>query len=165
MIAANAGEVRVVNLYVPNGKEVGHEAYEAKLRWLDQLAAYVDDHSPTEPLVVCGDFNIAPEAIDVYDPDRWEGKNLFSVPERERFRKLLDWGLTDALRAARPAEQVFSWWDYRRGQFWRNQGLRIDHLLVTRPLADRIERVEVVRDLRKGEKPSDHAPVMLELED
>jgi len=164
MLAATVNDVRVVTVYVPNGREVGHDHYKYKLRWLERLHDYVAEHSPAEPLVVCGDYNVAPDEQDVYDPKRWEGKCLFSDPERAAFRRLLDWGLTDALRVVRPRETVFTWWDYRRAMFPRDMGLRIDHLLVTRPLADRILSVTVDRKMREGEKPSDHAPVVLELE-
>ena len=165
IIAATMNGVRVLNLYVPNGQEVGSEKFEYKLDWLDRLLDLLTKaHKPKDSLLLCGDFNIAPEDRDVYDPDRWRGKVLFSEPEKEMFQALLNWGLFDALRLLTEDGGLYSWWDYRMGAFGRDRGLRIDHVLVTRPLKERVRQVDVDRDERAGEKPSDHAPVTLVLD-
>jgi len=165
VMAGTAGGVRVINLYVPNGKTVGSEHYERKLGWLDRFRAFLETHhASTEPLLICGDLNIAPEDRDTYDPEVWKGRILASDPERERFRALLDWGLVDALRETTEDEGFYTWWDYRMGSFRRNLGLRIDHFLVTQPLVGRIQSVTVDREARSWEKPSDHAPLVLTLD-
>jgi exodeoxyribonuclease III len=161
VIAATLEGVRVVSVYVPNGKDVAHPAYAAKLAWLSRLRAYLDGaFEPEQDAVLCGDFNIAPEDGDVWDVALWSGQNLFSDPEKERFRDLLAWGLVDTLRLHHPEAGVFTWWDYRQGAFHRGWGLRIDHVLATRRLAARCAAVEVDRAERRGERPSDHAPVV-----
>lgn len=162
--------LRLVNAYVVNGKAVGHDYYDLKLRWLQALGAWLQaEHQPTDDVLVCGDFNIAPDDVDVHDPERWEGKVLCSEKERSRLRELLDWGLFDLHRAHAPDEQVFTWWDYRAGAFPRGWGLRIDLFLGTQSLRDRVESVWVDREERKKTtgpgKPSDHAPVILTLRD
>jgi exodeoxyribonuclease-3 len=165
VIAATVYGIRIVNLYVPNGKSVGSEYYAFKLEWLTRFLSFLDaEHVPSEPLLVCGDLNIAPEDRDTYDPDVWRGRILCSEPERERFRALLDWGLSDALRLGTEDGGIFTWWDYRMGGFRRNKGLRIDHFLVTRPVAERVREVVVDREERGGDKPSDHAPLVVTLE-
>jgi len=169
VLSATVGDLRVVNVYVVNGKSTTDPAYEVKLRWLDALAdwlAATADH--TGPLLVLGDFNVAPADPDVYDPVLWRGKNLASEPERDRIRRLVDWGLVDLGRAyAGNVEGPFTFWDYRMGAFHRGWGLRIDLLLGTAPVAERLISIEIDREERKptsGEgKPSDHAPVMLTL--
>jgi len=164
VIGARAGGIRVLNLYVPNGQEVGSEKYAGKLLWLDRLRSRLEEeHSPSEPLLLCGDFNIAPEDRDVYDPRRWKGKVLCSEPERERFRALLEWGLVDAIRSRTEEGGIYTWWDYRLSAFRRDWGLRIDHFLITNPLVSRVTSFTVDREERGGEQPSDHAPVVLEL--
>lgn len=157
--------IHVINLYAPNGREVGHPMYEYKLDWYNRLNRYLrETFSPTEPVVLCGDFNIAPADDDVWDPALWEGQNLCSSPEREEYHKMLAWGFTDSIRSRHPVEQIFTWWDYRQGAFHRGWGLRIDHILLSPPLAARCRAAVVEREERKGEKPSDHAPVYVELE-
>jgi len=164
VIAARAAGIRILNLYVPNGAEVGSEKYAGKLVWLDRLLRRLqEDHRPSEPLLLCGDFNIAPEDRDVHNPKRWRGKVLCSEPERERFRALLEWGLADALRARTEEAGIYTWWDYRLSAFSRNWGLRIDHFLLTAGLLPRVTDITVDREERGGEKPSDHAPLVLEL--
>ncbi len=164
LVAADVGGIRAVSVYVPNGREVGHEDFGRKLAWLsglrDYLAATFD---PEDRLLVAGDFNVAPEDIDSYDPEGLAGTIFHTGEERAALAKLLDWGLVDAFRHANPGLQFFTWWDYRGGNFHKNLGLRIDLLLVTEPLADRIESVWVDRDFRKGPKPSDHAPVVADI--
>ena len=168
VLSAAFGGVRVVDVYVVNGREVGHEQYDLKLAWIDALHEWIRrNHRPADPLLVTGDFNITPADIDIHDPTRWKGKCLASDPERERLRTMLQWGLHDLHRAATPDPGVYSWWDYRFGAFHRDWGLRIDLMLGTAPLLDRLQTVEVDREERKkgtGEgNPSDHAPVVLSL--
>ena len=165
LIAGTFGDLRVVNAYVPNGSEVGSEKYTYKLEWLDRFREFLErDCAPEEPLLLCGDFNIAPEDRDVHDPERWRGKVLCSDPERGKFRALVEWGLVDALRLGTEAAGIYTWWDYRLSGFRRDWGLRIDHFLVTRPLIPRVRDVSVDREERGGEKPSDHAPLIARLD-
>lgn len=155
--------VRVVNVYIPNGSEVGSDKYVYKLAWLAQLKSFFVQHcSNQEPLVLCGDFNIAPEDRDVHDPILWYGKILCSPEERAALEQIAAWGLVDVFRQHHHDRGLFSWWDYRGGGFRRNFGLRIDHLWATAPLASK--SVGCVIDLapRKLERPSDHAPVLAE---
>jgi exodeoxyribonuclease III len=167
VVSGRAGDTRVVCVYVVNGKVVGDPAYVTKLAWLDALRAWLaDSFDPSERLVICGDFNIAPDDRDVWDPVLWAGKNLASEPERERLRALLDWGLTDlGRRAAGDVVGPFSYWDYTAGAFHKGWGLRIDLALGTAPVVAGLGEVFVERDERKptfGEgKPSDHAPVVV----
>jgi exodeoxyribonuclease-3 len=160
-LAATVEGVRVVDVYVPNGKAVGDPAYELKLEWLRRLRSWLDDAcDPAADVVLCGDMNVAPEDRDVWDVALWQGQNLFSEPEKGAFRDLLKWGLTDTVRLHHPEPGLYTWWDYRAGAFHRGWGLRIDHILASAPLAARCTAVGVNRDERKGEKPSDHAPVV-----
>ncbi len=168
VISGTFDGVRVVNVYVVNGREVGHEMYDVKLRWLDALTAWIDaNHTPDVPLVVTGDFNIAPDDRDVHDPERWAGKCLCSDAERERYQALLDWGMVDLHRRHTDEAGLFSWWDYRYGAFPRDMGLRIDLALGTAPLAERLVSVDVDREERHKSfgtgNPSDHAPVVVTL--
>ena len=161
--------LRVVCVYVVNGKEVGAPEYELKLSWLDAFAAWLTStEQPASQLIVAGDFNVTPDDRDVYDPQVWRGRNLASEPERARIRGLLDWGLTDLGRAHNPPPGPFTFWDYRAGAFHRGWGLRIDLALATAPVAARCTAVTVDRDERRptfGEgKPSDHAPLIVSLE-
>jgi exodeoxyribonuclease-3 len=171
VVSATIAGVRVVDVYVVNGKSVQDPAYDVKLRWLEALSSWIDaTQDPAAPLIVTGDFNVAPSDLDVHDPILWAGKNLASEPERQRVQRLVDWGLVDLGRAAAgEGTGPFSWWDYRMGAFHRGWGLRIDLVLGTAPLAARLVSVEVDREERKptaGEgKPSDHAPVVLTLSD
>jgi exodeoxyribonuclease III len=171
VVAGTVGGTRVIDVYVVNGKAVGDPAYDTKLRWLSAFAEHLErSYDPSAPLIVAGDFNVAPSDLDVYDPVLWAGKNLASEPERSAVRRLLDWGLVDLGRAAAgETPGPFTFWDYRMGAFHRGWGLRIDLLLATDPLASRLASVAVDRDERKptsGEgKPSDHAPVILTLRD
>ncbi len=169
VLAARAGDVDVVAVYVVNGKAVGDPAYETKLVWLEALTAWIGStYKPGGSLVVAGDFNIAPDDRDVWDPDLWRDQNLASKPERERLHGLFDWGMTDLGRAAAGDVQgPFAYWDYTAGAFHKGWGLRIDLALGTAPVAARLEDVVVDRNERKptaGEgKPSDHAPVVVTL--
>jgi exodeoxyribonuclease III len=169
VLSAQVGRLRVVSVYAVNGKAVGDPAYETKLAWFDALQTWIDGSlDPDQPLLVVGDFNVAPDDRDVWDPDVWRGKILASEPERERIRRLAAWGLTDLGRAAAGDVQgPFTYWDYTAGAFHRGWGLRIDLALATAPVAQELEVVSVDRDERKptfGEgKPSDHAPLVVTL--
>lgn len=168
-VAAVIDGVRVVSLYCPNGRTVGHEMYEYKLRWFDQLNDWLSTFDRTDEIVLTGDFNITFDDRDVPDPESWRDKILCSAPERERLNALIDWGLTDALRLFDESGGVYTWWDYRTGGVLQNQGLRIDHHLISPPLVERAAAVEIDIEERKqegdGDKPSDHAPVTLVLDD
>jgi exodeoxyribonuclease-3 len=168
VIAATVGGIRLVNVYVPNGQAPDSDKYVYKLAWLERLHAYLADLLAKHPqLLVVGDFNIAPEDRDVHDPELWRGRVLASDPERERLRAILDWGSSDLLRLRNPEGGIYTWWDYQQGAFHRGWGLRIDLALGTSPVAERLASVAVDREERKptsGEgKPSDHAPVIVEL--
>jgi exodeoxyribonuclease-3 len=165
VLVATVAGVRVVNLYAPNGGEVGSDKYAYKLDWYRRLDAFLAARlDPATPVVLCGDLNVAPEDRDVWDPARWQGQTLCSAPERDAFRRLQAWGLRDALRLLHPdTPGLYTWWDYREGAFHRGWGLRIDHVLVTAPLAARCQAVEIDRQERKGARPSDHAPVVATL--
>jgi len=158
--------VRLVCAYIPNGSEVGSEKYEYKLRWLTALTAWLKDELVRHPqLALLGDYNIAPDDRDVYDPAAWQDKILCSAPERAAFQGLLDLGLKDSFRLFEQAEQSFSWWDYRAAGFRRNRGLRIDHILLSSPLVQRCTASTIDKTPRKLERPSDYAPVMVDLAD
>ena len=164
-IAATVGGVRVVCVYAPNGQAVGADAYAYKLAWYGRLRRYLDRrHAPAEPLVLTGDFNVAPEERDVHDPAGWAGGVLVSAPERAALRDLCDFGLVDTFRQHHQEGGRYSWWDYRSLAFPRNAGLRIDHLLATPPLAARCTAADIDREARKGRQPSDHAPVWAEFD-
>ena len=141
-----------------------HEHYQYKLRWLDQLAAHVAAIAkPTDALVVAGDYNIAPDDIDVWDIAALEGSTHVSAPERERLQTLAKWGLRDVVREQHPEPGIYSWWDYRNGSFHRGWGMRIDLALVTASVAKKTTWSAIDRNARKGEQPSDHAPVLIEV--
>ncbi len=166
LLVARVADLTIMSVYGPNGQEVGSEKYAYKLEWYRRLQAFLETSAtPAEPLVLCGDLNIAPEDRDVWDADKWRGQIMFSDAERAVFQGLVAWGLVDALRLHRAEGGLFTWWDYRAGAFHRGWGLRIDHILLSRPLAARCVAVEIDRDERKGEKPSDHVPVVATLED
>jgi len=161
VLAVSCGELRVVNLYVPNGQAVGSEKYEYKLRWLTALHAWLRVELQQYPqLVVLGDFNIAPEDRDVHDPQAWDGSVLVSAPERAALADLMQLGLSDVFRRFEQPPQSFSWWDYRAGSFRRNHGLRIDLILASAALAPRCSASRIDRLARSGERASDHAPVI-----
>jgi exodeoxyribonuclease-3 len=164
VLAATVDGMRVVCVYVPNGEGVDSPKYAYKLNWLGALRAWLERELARHPrLAVLGDFNVAPEERDVYDPRLWEGKVLFSAPEREALRRLFDLGLTDSFRLFEQPEKSFSWWDYRMNQFRRNMGLRIDHILLSPPLAKQTKASAIHKQVRAQERPSDHAPVVTEL--
>jgi exodeoxyribonuclease-3 len=168
MVSAVAGGIRFVSLYAPNGRVVGSPFYAGKLRWFERARRWLDETaSPDEPLVIGGDLNATPTDADVWDPVAAHGGTHVSEPEREALARLRAWGLVDAYRlAAGDLPGRFSWWDYRAGMFHRNEGMRIDLLYVTRPVADRIVWAEIDRQARKGPPiPSDHAPVVVDLDE
>ena len=164
-IAATIEGVRIIDVYVPNGQAVGLPAFAYKLEWLDRLRKDLDAHcAPDDEVLVTGDFNVAPEPIDVHDPKKWEGQVLCTPEERAALGHLLSFGLVDSFRALHPAETgAYSWWDYRMGAFKKNRGLRIDLALTTRRLLERVTSVTIDKRPRELERPSDHAPVIVEL--
>jgi exodeoxyribonuclease-3 len=164
VLAATVHGVRFVCFYVPNGQSVGSEKYQYKLRWLAAATRYLRHEIERFPrLIVAGDMNIAPEDRDVHDPELWRNQVLFSEPERAAFRDWLSLGLKDSFRLFEQAEKTFSWWDYRMLAFPKNRGLRIDHILLSPELARSCASCRIDRQARKGEKPSDHAPVIAEI--
>jgi len=164
VLAATIGGVRVISVYVPNGESVESEKYKYKLAWLERLAAWLRTEIATHPkLAILGDYNIAPDERDVYDPKAWEGQVLFSEPERTAFRRLLELGLKDSFRLFEQPEKSYTWWDYRMNMFKRKLGLRIDHILLSASLASACRACTIDRDMRARERPSDHAPVMAEV--
>lgn len=165
VLAASVGDIRVINLYVVNGSEVGSEKYEYKLRWLDAVTGWIaDEMKRHEKVVVLGDFNIAPEDRDVHDPEAWRGKVLCSEPEREALRRIMSLGLVDTLRQFEQEEGIFSWWDYRMNAFRRKMGLRIDLILASAAMAECCSASYVDIEPRRQERPSDHAPVVAEFD-
>lgn len=161
LVAATCGDVRVLNVYVPNGQEVGSEKYEFKLTWLKRLNRYITTELKShDRLALLGDFNIAPEEQDVHDPTKWETSVLFSPDMRRAFSELLGLGLADVFRAFDQPPSSFSWWDYRAGAFRRNFGLRIDHILCSRALSAACQSCEIDKGPRGWERPSDHTPVV-----
>lgn len=165
ILAATAGPVRVVNVYVPNGERVGSEKYAFKLNWYAALRRYLAAELTRYPLLaVVGDFNVAPEERDVHDPRLWQNQVFFSEPERAALKLVLATGLADVFRRFEAAPGHYSWWDYRQGAFRRNLGLRIDHIFCSRQLAEQCRACFIDRTPRGLERPSDHAPVVAELD-
>jgi exodeoxyribonuclease III len=165
LVAATCSGVRVHSVYVPNGRVVGSEHYVAKLAWLDELRSYLERNcSPSDPVAVCGDFNIAPEDRDIYDRVALEGSTHITEPERQALRAIEAWGLVDAFRLLYPQDQLFSWWDYRAGNFHKHLGMRIDLVLLTEVLAKNASYALIDRNARKGKQPSDHAPVFVDVD-
>ncbi|MGB9429403.1 MAG: exodeoxyribonuclease III [Gammaproteobacteria bacterium] len=166
VLAATVGDLLVLNLYVPNGQSLDSDKYRYKLDWLAQLGLWLAQLLRQHPrLVVLGDFNIAPEDRDVHDPAAWSGQVLVSDAERAAFRQLLDLGLQDSFRLHTEGGGHYSWWDYRTAGFRRNQGLRIDHVLLSSALAEHSASTVIDREPRGWERPSDHTPVIAELTD
>ena len=166
ILVATIGEMRVANLYVVNGQAVGSEKYAYKLDWLAKVTDFLEGELRNDPrLLVMGDFNIAPDDRDVYDPVAWHEQILCSAPEREALKRMLDLGLVDSFRQFDPSAGTYSWWDYRQAGFRRDLGLRIDLLLASAPLLQRATAASIDREPRSWERPSDHAPALLELAD
>ncbi len=164
VIAATYGDIRVVDVYIPNGQSVDSDKYQYKLKWLTALHAWLKQELVRYPkLVLLGDYNIAPEDRDVHDPKTWEGNVLVSEAEREMFRGLIQLGLHDSFRLFDQVEKSFTWWDYRMMGFRRNHGLRIDHILISEPLVAQCQGCVIDKAPRKLERPSDHTPVIIEL--
>ncbi len=162
IVSAVCGGITVVCVYVPNGRELDHDHYHYKLRWMKQLKDHVNAIAkPTGDVVVTGDFNIAPEDIDVWDPAALAGSTHVSPEERKVLSELCAWGLTDIYRDQNPDPKLYSWWDYRDGSFHKGHGMRIDLVLTSASVAKRTTSSVIDRNARKGEKPSDHAPVMI----
>jgi exodeoxyribonuclease-3 len=158
--------VRVGCLYLPNGNPLGTEKYDYKLAWMDRLIAHAKKLlAYEEKLVLCGDYNVIPDARDVHDPANWLDDALFAPPTRAKFRELLALGFIDALRATTDAEKLYTFWDYQAGAWQRNKGLRIDHLLLSPQAADRLQSVAIDKDMRAKDKPSDHVPIRIDLRD
>ena len=163
-VEADVAGVRVVSVYVPNGRTLDDPMYGVKLAFLEAMARRADELAGTS-LIIAGDYNIAPADLDVYDPVAFIGGTHVSEPERERLRAILDRGLLDAYRCVAPETVQYTWWDYRAGHFHKGFGLRIDLALVSHDLASRLITCGIDRDFRKGKKPSDHAPVLIEFGD
>jgi exodeoxyribonuclease-3 len=166
LLAAMCGGIRIVTVYVPNGREVGTEFYDRKLTWFESLRVWLASTSkPADPVVLCGDFNVAPEDRDVWSPKAFEGSTHVTPAERAAVAAIRDWGMVDAFRQLYDQDDLFTYWDYRRGDFHQHRGMRIDLMLVTNPVADRLRWAIVDRNARKGKLPSDHAPLVIDLDD
>lgn len=163
LIATTVSGISIINVYIPNGQAVGSEKYQFKLAWIERLRQFIEaNYDRTTPVMLCGDFNVAPEERDVHDVRLWQGRIMFSEQERAALQRVRDWGFTDAFRLHTETGGHFTWWDYRAGAFRRNLGLRIDHIWITEPLVARNIRTWIDISPRTWEKPSDHAPVIAE---
>lgn len=162
IVSAVCGGVRVASVYVPNGRSLDDDHYTYKLAWLDELNRWAQARVG-DSLVIAGDLNIAPEDRDVWDPAEFEDSTHVSPAERDRFKGLVDLGLVDVFRTHYDAPGLFSWWDYRAGNFHKRKGMRIDLVLATTDVADRTTAVLIDRNARKGKSPSDHAPVVVDI--
>lgn len=166
VLGASLGKIRIWNVYVPNGESITSEKYQYKLSWLNHFRNFITTELKTYPqLIILGDFNIAPEACDVYDPAHWEGQVLFSELERARLRQLFELGLKDCFRLHHATEKSYTWWDYRLNAFKRNMGLRIDHILASLLLAKQCLYCSIDKNPRASERPSDHAPIIAEFKE
>jgi exodeoxyribonuclease-3 len=165
LLSTDIAGVRIINVYIPNGQVVGSEKYEFKLKWMNRLREFLDASYDTgAPVLLCGDFNVAPDERDVHDPRLWQNRILFSQAERAALQHIKDWGFIDTFRLHTEEGGHYSWWDYRAGAFRRNLGLRIDHVWVSAPLAARSKATRIDREPRRWERPSDHAPVVAEFD-
>jgi exodeoxyribonuclease III len=161
----NGSAIRVASVYVPNGQDIDSEKFFYKLKFLERLSRHLENLLSYEEIsVIGGDFNVAPEEIDVYDPDLLKGRICFNIKERKLFREILKAGYYDSFRIKHPGIQEFSWWDYRGNSFLNNHGLRIDHIIASPEAADKIVDAGVYKDIRKMEKTSDHAPIVIYIE-
>ena len=169
LVACSVGNIKCFSVYIPNGKSLDHPDFERKLEWIGRLRSFLADCcDPRDSILVSGDLNLCPTSLDTWNEEAFEGTIFHTESERGLFMELTAWGLEDLYRRLHPDERAFSWWDYRAGAFHKNQGLRIDFVLATAPLAQRAVRVEIDRDYRKkkdGRTPSDHAPVLAEFRD
>jgi exodeoxyribonuclease III len=166
LVSATCGGIRVASVYVPNGRSLDNEQYQLKLQWLAALRTHLDAACDTgADVVLCGDFNIAPDDRDVWDPEAVHGATHVSQPERDALGTLLDWGLEDVFRRHYDVGGLYSWWDYRAGNFHKHLGMRIDLVLASHSLASRSTYALIDRNARKGQMPSDHAPVVVDFAD
>jgi exodeoxyribonuclease-3 len=164
VVPTTKGVVRIASIYLPNGNPIGTPKFDYKLAWMDRLTAHARQLLTfEEPAVLCGDYNVIPTAIDAADPAAWTNDALFQPESRAKFRALLNLGLTDALRACSDQPGLYSFWDYQAGAFQRNNGIRIDHLLLSPQATDRLTAVSIRKETRGWDKPSDHVPVMVDL--
>ena len=165
VVAATIQGIRIICVYIPNGQRVGSDKYDYKLSWLNALIAYLKTQLTSYPqLALLGDYNIAPEDRDVHDPAAWKDSVLMSTPERDAFKQLIQLGLHDSFRLFEQPEKLYSWWDYRMMAFRRNMGMRIDHILISTPLVRFAKASWIDKAPRQLERPSDHTPVVLELD-
>lgn len=163
-ITVNCNGVGVASVYVPNGRSLDNDQFKYKLEWMSKLRGHLErEFSPSDRVVVAGDFNIAPRDQDVWSPEAFIGCTHVSEPEREALQNLMDWGLVDSFRHFYDQNGIFTWWDHRGGAFHKKQGMRIDYLLVSTPLVPNLNWAIVDRNARKGQKPSDHAPVVIDI--
>lgn len=168
ILSATCGGIRVTTVYVPNGRSVDSEQYQAKLSFLEHLRRHLDDQvaaGMTSPALVCGDFNVAPEDRDVWDPAAFVGATHVSEAERQALKEIEAFGLVDAFRLRYDQDRLYSWWDYRAGDFHEHRGMRIDLILVAKALAARVDFALIDRFARRGRQPSDHSPVLIDLSD
>jgi exodeoxyribonuclease-3 len=164
VVSTKSGALRVASIYLPNGNPVNTEKYPYKLKWMDRLLGYADDRMRLEePLVLAGDYNVIPMPADARNPAAWVNDALFLPPTRTRFRSFINRGLTDALRAVSDSDDLYTFWDYQAGAWQKNNGIRIDHLLLSPQAADRLVTAGVDKHVRAWEKPSDHVPAWVEL--
>ena len=165
LVTATCAGIRVSSVYVPNGRELDHDHYKYKLAWMKRLIDHLDaDTSPTQGVIVTGDYNIAPEDQDVYNPADFVGATHVSEAERQVLRDLEAWGMSDVFRHHHSDDKLYSWWDYRAGGFNQNKGMSIDLILATQSFLEKTRWTIVDRQARKGEKPSDHAPVLVDID-
>jgi exodeoxyribonuclease-3 len=163
LLTTTVGDINLITVYVPNGQLVGSEKYGFKLEWMKRLREFLDaNYDRNTPVLLCGDFNVAPDERDVHDVRLWQGRILFSEPERAALERIKEWGFTDAFRLHTETGGNYSWWDYRAGAFRRNLGLRIDHIWISDPIVPRNIHTWIDMEPRTWEKPSDHAPVVAE---
>jgi exodeoxyribonuclease-3 len=165
LISATCGGVRVSSVYVPNGRALDDPHYQYKLGWFERLRTHLEHTcDPDAAVAVCGDFNVAPEDRDVWDPKRFRTTTHTSKPERDALGRLEDWGLQDAFRALHQEEKLYTYWDYRAGDFHMHRGMRIDLILASKPLVARARYALIDRFARKGKLPSDHAPMLVDFD-
>jgi exodeoxyribonuclease-3 len=165
LLATRVAGLEIVNVYIPNGQTVGSEKFNFKLEWMKRLRAFFETHYPkTAPVLLCGDFNVAPEDRDVHNPQLWQERIMCSAAERSALTEIKQWGFIDCFRQHHEEEGKYSWWDYRAGAFRRNHGLRIDHVWASQSLAGRNQNTWIDIEPRTWERPSDHAPVIAEFD-
>jgi exodeoxyribonuclease-3 len=165
VISTSTGAVRVASIYLPNGNPIGTPKFDYKLAWMDRLRAHAKSLlALEEPLVLCGDYNVIPEPKDALDPAAWTNDALFQPESRARFRELLNLGFLDAVGACSDQPGLYSFWDYQAGAFQRNNGIRIDHLLLSSQAQDKLRTASIRKEVRGWDKPSDHVPVMVDLD-